>query len=87
MPKEPTQTTAQTAEANELREARLEIQALRSELARVAPTIDDLKRQIAAARRQGERYRFQVETLRRSSSWRITKPLRLLRRRQPHSLG
>ncbi|GAA3874258.1 hypothetical protein GCM10022381_16340 [Leifsonia kafniensis] len=67
---------------SELREAHLEIRALRAELARTAPDIDDLKRQLVAARKQGDRYREQVEALRRSSSWRITKPLRRLRRRR-----
>lgn len=67
--------------SSELHEARLEIRALRSELARVAPDIADLKRQIVAARAQGERYRRQVEILRRSLSWRVTQPLRVLRRR------
>ena len=65
----------------ELHEARLEIRALRSELARVAPDIADLKRQVVAAKAQGERYRRQVEILRLSLSWRITQPLRVLRRR------
>lgn len=65
----------------ELHEARLEIRALRSELAQVAPDIADLKRQVVAAKAQGERYRRQVEILRLSLSWRITQPLRVLRRR------
>ncbi|TFC27632.1 hypothetical protein E3O53_03220 [Cryobacterium sp. TMT2-18-3] len=65
----------------ELHEARLEIRALRSELAQVAPVIADLKRQVVAAKAQGERYRRQVEILRLSLSWRVTQPLRVLRRR------
>jgi chromosome segregation ATPase len=69
----------------ELRQARLEITALRSELAGVAPHIEDLKQQLTAARLQGERYRRQVEEIRHSSSWRLTKPLRLLSRRAPES--
>ena len=77
-------TTDETIE--ELREARLEITALRSELAGVAPHIDDLKHQLTAARLQGDRYRRQTEEMRHSSSWRLTKPLRLLSRRsaEPH---
>jgi septal ring factor EnvC (AmiA/AmiB activator) len=70
---------------NELREARLEIRMLRAELARTAPDISDLRNQITAARHQGERYRLQVAELRRSSSWRITKPLRLLRRQETNA--
>ncbi|GAB3126795.1 hypothetical protein GCM10027056_25000 [Glaciibacter psychrotolerans] len=68
--------------ASELHEAKLEIRALRAQLARTAPTIDDLQRQLVAARKQGERYRQQVAALRQSSSWKITKPLRAIRRRE-----
>ena len=73
-------STAATSD-RELREARLEIQALRTELAEVAPVIHDLKRQLSAARLQGDRYRRQVEAIRLSASWKITKPLRMLSRR------
>lgn len=69
----------------ELRAARHEIRALREELARTAPEMDDLRKQIVAARQQGERYRRQVEALRTSASWRLTKPLRMLRRNEPET--
>lgn len=82
----PASTAARSdVEIEELREARLQIRALRAELYETANVIEDLKRQIIAARRQGERYRFQVEVLRRSSSWRLTRPLRLWRRRETHA--
>lgn len=66
----------------ELRLARLEIQALRSRLAETAPEMEDLRRQAAAARHRGEFHRRQVEVLRQSLSWRVTRPLRLARRRR-----
>ncbi|TFB74340.1 hypothetical protein E3O06_07030 [Cryobacterium glaciale] len=72
-------------ENEEMRQARLEIRALRAELAETANVIEDLKRQVLAARRQGERYRFQVEVLRRSSSWRLTRPLRIWQRRRTNA--
>jgi len=67
---------------DELAAARREIRALRAELAATAPVIDDLRRQAIAAEQQGERYREQVSLMRSSLSWRITKPLRRLARRQ-----
>lgn len=83
-----TSTDADSVESNlaqlneELRLARLEIQALRSRLAETAPEMEDLRRQAAAARHRGESHRRQVEVLRQSLSWRVTRPLRLARRRR-----
>jgi predicted nucleic acid-binding Zn-ribbon protein len=81
----PAAATPRNLEA-ELQAARVEIRALREELARTAPEMDDLRRQIIAARQQGERYRRQVAALRGSASWRLTKPLRMLRRHEPDAL-
>ncbi len=77
----PTETDPAVAESFELRQARLEIRSLRAEIARTAPDLEDLRLQLIAARAQGERYREQVSALRKSSSWRLTLPLRMLSRR------
>lgn len=69
--------------AEELRLARLEINALRSELAAAQPAIVDLELRLVASQQQSERYRLQIEELRMSSSWKVTKPLRMLSRRNP----
>lgn len=66
----------------ELRLARLEIQALRARLAETAPEMEDLRRQAAAARHRDEFHRRQVTVLRQSLSWRLTRPLRRARRRR-----
>ena len=67
--------------SEELRQARLEIVGLRVEASRLALQADDLRRQLKAARSTTERYADQISTLRRSVSWRVTRPLRLFRRR------
>jgi len=75
-------TTSRPSTDDELAAARREIRALRAELAGSAPLIDDLRRQVAAAEEQSERYRKQVTAMRASLSWRVTKPLRMLARRR-----
>jgi hypothetical protein len=39
---------------------------------------------LVAAERQNERLREELDAIRRSNSWRVTRPLRWLRRREPH---
>ena len=65
----------------ELRQARLEIVGLRVEAARLALQVDDMRRQLKAARSVSIRYSQQISAMRGSLSWRLTMPLRLLRRR------
>lgn len=65
----------------ELREARLEITRLRAEAARLARHTDDMRRLLRAERMQSAQYAEQVRELRRSASWRITRPIRSLKRR------
>lgn len=65
----------------ELRQARLEIVGLRVEAARLALQVDDMRRQLKAARSVSVRYSQQISAMRGSLSWRITMPLRLVRRR------
>jgi hypothetical protein len=74
-------TTSRPSADDELAAARREIRALRAELAGSAPLIDDLRRQVTAAEQQAERYLKQVQAMRSSLSWRVTKPLRMLARR------
>ena len=74
-------TPSRPSAEDELAAARREIRALRAELAESAPLIDDLRRQVASAEQQSERYRNQVTAMRSSLSWRVTKPLRMLARR------
>lgn len=74
-------STSRPSADDELAAARREIRALRAELAESAPQIDDLRRQVTAAEQQAERYLKQVQAMRSSLSWRVTKPLRMLARR------
>lgn len=68
--------------AEELRQARLEIVGLRVEASRLALQVDDMRRQLKAARTTSTRYADQIGALRGSISWRLTRPLRVLRRRR-----
>jgi hypothetical protein len=78
---EPLPSSSQTSGAEELRQARLEIVGLRVEAARLALQVDDMRRQLKAARSVSIRYSQQISAMRGSLSWRVTLPLRLLRRR------
>lgn len=69
------------AGTGELRQARLEIARLRAEAARLARQADDAKRLLRAERAKSAKYAEQVRELRRSSSWRLTKPVRAVKRR------
>ena len=66
---------------NELRELRLEVAALRSQVARKSAETDEYRRRLQASRNQCERYATQLKALRASSSWSITRPLRMRRRK------
>ena len=66
---------------NELRELRLEIASLRAQLAKKAAETDEYRRRLQASRNQCERYGRQLKALRESTSWSITRPLRMRRRK------
>jgi hypothetical protein len=67
--------------ANELRELRLEVAALRSQLARRNAEVEEFRKRLVASRNQCERYSSQLKALRGSTSWSITRPLRMRRRK------
>ncbi|MCS5734891.1 hypothetical protein [Herbiconiux daphne] len=67
--------------ANELRELRLEVVALRSQLASRAAETQEYRKMLVASRNQCERYSSQLKALRASTSWSITRPLRMRRRK------
>lgn len=67
--------------ANELRELRLEIAALRSQVARRNAEVEEYRKRLVASRNQCERYSAQLKALRGSTSWSITRPLRMRRRK------
>ena len=67
--------------ANELRELRLEVAALRSQVARSHAEAEMHRRRLVAARNQAERYSAQLKALRGSTSWAVTRPLRMRRRK------
>ena len=69
------------ADDEELRQARLEIARLRAYSARVVRENDDLTLRLTSSRAQVRRLTVQLRHLRSSTSWRITLPLRLFRRR------
>ncbi len=66
---------------NELRELRLEVAALRTQLARRSAEAESHRRRLVAARNEAERYASQLRALRSSTSWSITRPLRMRRRK------
>ena len=66
---------------NELRELRLEVASLRAQLARKSSETDEYRRRLQASRNQCERYGAQLKALRSSTSWSITRPLRMRRRK------
>jgi hypothetical protein len=67
--------------ANELRELRLEVASLRSQLALRSAQTEEYRKRLFASRNQCERYSSQLKALRNSSSWSITRPLRMRRRK------
>ncbi|MCS5716614.1 hypothetical protein N1027_00515 [Herbiconiux sp. CPCC 205763] len=73
--------SAPALSANELREMRLEIAALRSQLARRNAEVEEYRKRLVASRNQCERYSSQLKALRGSTSWSITRPLRMRRRK------
>lgn len=80
-----TSKTNESICAEELRLARSEIIGLRVEAARLALQVDDMRRQLKAARSVATRYSQQISAMRGSLSWRVTMPLRLMRRRSIES--
>jgi chromosome segregation ATPase len=66
---------------SELRELRLEVAALRSQLARRNADVEEFRKRLVASRNQCERYSAQLKALRGSTSWSITRPLRMRRRK------
>ena len=77
--------TGDSVGGEELRLAKAEIIGLRVEAARLALQVDDMRRQLKAARSVSVRYSQQISAMRGSLSWRVTMPLRLLRRRSLES--
>jgi len=67
--------------ASELRELRIEIAALRAQLARRTTEVEEYRKRLSASRSQAERYSAQLKALRGSTSWSITRPLRMRRRK------
>ena len=67
--------------ANELRELRLEVAALRAQLARRSAETEEYRRRLVASRNQAARYAGQLKSLRASTSWALTRPLRMRRRK------
>lgn len=61
--------------------ARKEIRALRAELATASVRMDRMSKDLMAARGQVERNQHQLRALRLSRSWKITRPIRMFKRR------
>lgn len=83
-----------TAERQELELARQQLRSQRRELRALAERVDELERAleeerrsfelaVAAEQRRADRYIDQLHALRGSTSWRVTRPLRMARRRLP----
>lgn len=70
-----------SSEANELRELRVEVAALRAQLARRTAETEEYRKRLVIVRNQAERYSGQLKALRSSTSWAITRPLRMRRRK------
>jgi predicted nucleic acid-binding Zn-ribbon protein len=64
----------------ELTLARREIRDLRSRIFTLSQQIDEDTSKLRATEGQIERYRHQLHALRVSSSWRITRPIRIIKR-------
>jgi predicted nucleic acid-binding Zn-ribbon protein len=64
----------------ELDLARREIRDLRSRIVALSQQIDDDTSKLRASDGQIERYRHQLRALRVSSSWRVTRPIRIIKR-------
>lgn len=58
-----------------------ELRLLRGELARLRRTLADVTSERDGYRFEGDELRHQLQVLRRSGSWRITRPIRTIRRR------
>ena len=72
---------AETDVAAELVEARREIVRLRGLLAQKERAAHGLERQVRSTDDRAKRYVRQLADLRNSMSWRVTRPLRVFRRR------
>jgi hypothetical protein len=66
----------------ELAQARREIRSLRAQYEEAVKRLHVAEGRVRAADRQAERYAGQILALRRSFSWRLTAPLRILRRKR-----
>ena len=65
----------------ELDEARREIRSLRADLAKLSRQRDADAALRLVAERQVERHRHQLRAIRNSLSWRLTRPIRIVKRR------
>jgi hypothetical protein len=73
------------APPTDLVEARMQNTELRVRLADATTQIVALDNQLRAARRELDDYRQQLRLMRGSRSWRITRPLRILKKRVPET--
>lgn len=65
----------------ELERLRAEVRRLRAELRTAKATNDELTQRVSAEQASAVHFARQVQELRGSSSWRLTRPLRRLARR------
>lgn len=65
-------------------ESVLEIRLLRVELSTTRRELADVKADLDGLRNEGDELRHQLQVLRRSTSWKLTAPLRSFRRRVFH---
>ncbi|ARJ05997.1 hypothetical protein GCM10010988_11620 [Cnuibacter physcomitrellae] len=65
----------------QLAELRRELTALRSQLARANAETEELRQRLKGSRGEAARFAAQTQSMRRSLSWRITRPLRMWRRK------
>jgi hypothetical protein len=70
---------------DELRLARLEIVQFRTMTARLAAELEGLELDLANLKAQSSHDRSQLRSLRSSLSWRLTSPLRAIRRRSANA--
>ena len=75
-------SSAKSVEAltQELREARLEISRLRGVAARAERLRREAELRLASEKAQNERFTAQIVALRNTVSWKVTRPIRTLRR-------
>lgn len=81
MPATPEKPSPESISEIELAEARRELRAARSRLESVAAERDLAAKRLQAERELSERYRHQLAALRNSTSWKLTRPIRMLRRK------